>query len=194
MAIRGSRNKTKKPTITTTEIEVAIAKHYGTRQNIIVPNISWGFSWNDKEGWHSMHECDVFVIKKTGYAVEIEIKRSKNDLLNDFKKRHKHKSSKIRELFYAIPRENVDEWSKLIPKHAGIIAYEKYEEEIWDKKKHNWSGKYKWAMLARRIRNAEPNKKATKLTIEEQLKIARLGTLRIWNLKEKMIKNEQNKK
>jgi hypothetical protein len=194
MGIRGNRRKTKKPLITINEIEIAVAKHYGTRQNIIVPNISWGFSWNDKWGWHSMHECDVFVIKKTGYAVEIEIKRSKSDLLNDFKKRHKHESTKIRELFYAIPEENLDEWSKLIPKHAGIITYEKYEEEIWDKKKKQWSGKTKWVTLARRKRNATPNKDAIKLTIEEQLKIAKLGTMRIWNLKEKMVKNEQNKK
>lgn len=194
MGVKGSRVKKKIPAINVTEIELAIAKWYGTRQNIIVPNISWGFSWNDKWGWHSMHECDIFVVKKTGYAVEVEIKRSKNDLLNDFKKRHKHKSSKIREFFYAIPKDKVDEWSKLIPKHAGIIAYEKYEEDIWDKKARKWSDKTKWVTKARQVRSSQVNKEATKLTIEEQLKIARLGTLRIWNLKEKMIKNATGKK
>lgn len=186
--------KTKNATISTTEVELAIAKYYGTRQHIIVPNISWGFSWNDKWGWHSMHECDMFIIKKTGYAVEVEIKRSKGDLLNDFKKRHKHESDKIREFFYAIPENKVDEWSKLIPKHAGIIAYWKYEESIWDKKNHRWSNKTKWIVKAKTVRNAEINKNAIKLTTEEQLKIARLGTLRIWNLKEKLIKNATGKK
>ena len=44
------------------------------------------------------------------------------------------------------------------------------------------------------FRNAETNKNAVKLTTEEQLKIARLGTLRIWNLKEKLIKNATGKK
>lgn len=173
----------KLPTIT--EIELAIAKCYGTREHIIVPNISWGFTWKGG-GW--MHECDMFIVKKNGYAVEVEIKRSKSDLLNDFKKKHQHKSEKIREFFYAIPKNNLDEWSKLIPAHAGIIVYEKYEEEIWDRKARKWSGKFKWVTRARRIRDAEINKTAMKLTIEEQLKIARLGCLRIWNLKEKLIK------
>jgi hypothetical protein len=184
----------KKISISVNEIEIAIAKHYGTREHIIVPNISWGFTWNDKDGWHSMHECDMFIIKKTGYAVEVEIKRTKSDLLNDFKKRHKHESNKIREFFYAIPKDRVEEWSILIPKHAGIIVYEKCEEEIWDKKKRRWSGKFKWVTRAIRVRDAEANKSAEKLTEKEQLKIARLGCLRIWNLKEKLIKNATGKK
>jgi len=195
MAIRGVRKKTERnKVVTIQEIELAVAKYYGTRQHIIVPNISWGFSWNDKWGWHSMHECDMFIIKKTGYAVEVEIKRSKADLLNDFKKEHGHESNKIREFFYAIPKDKVDEWSKLIPKHAGIIAYWKYEENIWDRKKKKWTDKTKWVVKASRVKNAEVNKNAIKLTADEQLKIARLGCLRIWNLKEKLIKNEQNKK
>jgi hypothetical protein len=183
MAVRGTRKKRITNNIASiTEIELAIARYYGTREHIIVPNISWGFDY--------IHECDLFIIKKSGYAVEVEIKRSKTDLLNDFKKPHKHASNKIREFFYAIPKENVEEWSKLIPKHAGIIAYWKTEEEIWDKKKRRWTGKYKWVTRAGRIKSAKINKSADKLTIEEQLKVARLGCLRIWNLKQKLIKNE----
>jgi hypothetical protein len=168
--------------ISVNEIEVAIARHYGTREHIIVPNISWGFNY--------IHECDMFIIKRNGYAVEVEIKRSKTDLLNDFKKIHNHKSDKIREFFYAIPKDNIDEWSKYIPKHAGIIVYWKTEDEIWDKKARKWTGKTKTVVRARRVRDAEINKSANKLTTEEQLKVARLGTLRIWNLKQKLIKNE----
>lgn len=184
MAVKGSRTKVKKPAISVTEIEVAVARHYGTREHIIVPNVSWGFDY--------IHECDVFIIKRNGYAVEVEIKRTKSDLLNDFHKVHHHKSDKVREFFYAIPKDKVDEWSKLIPKHAGIIVYEKRQEDVWDKKRRTWNGK-KWVTRARRIRDAEINKNAHKLTTEEQLKVARLGTLRIWNLKEKLIKNEQDK-
>ena len=58
--------------ITTIEMEVAIAAYFGFRQNIIVPNISWGFM---------NHEADMFIVRKSGYAIEIEIKRSKSDLL-----------------------------------------------------------------------------------------------------------------
>jgi hypothetical protein len=184
MAVRGIRTKTRIPAITTTEIELAIARYYGTREHIIVPNISWGFDY--------MHECDMFIIKKNGYAVEVEIKRSKSDLINDFKKPHHHKSNRIREFFYAIPKKNLEEWGKLIPKHAGIIVYWKTKDEIWDKKKRRWSGEFKWVTRAGRIRNAEINKTARKLTTEEQLKVARLGCLRIWNLKQKLIKDEAN--
>jgi hypothetical protein len=182
MAVRGNRIKTRIPAITINEIELAIARHYGTREHIIVPNISWGFDY--------MHECDMFIIKRNGYAVEVEIKKSKNDLINDFKKPHHHKSNRIREFFYAIPKKNLDEWGKLIPKHAGIITYEKFKEEIWDKKARRWSDKFKWVTRAKRVRDAEINKTARKLTAEEQLKVARLGCLRIWNLKDKLIKNE----
>jgi len=184
MAVRGIRTKTRIPTISTTEIELAIARHYGTREHIIVPNISWGFNY--------MHECDMFIIKKTGYAVEVEIKRSKSDLINDFKKPHQHKSNRIREFFYAIPKKNLADWGKLIPEHAGILSYDKIEEDIWDKKLRKWSGKKRWVMIVRRERNAKANTTSRKLTTEEQLKVARLGCLRIWNLKQKLIKNEQN--
>ena len=47
-------------------------------------------------------------------------------------------------------------------------------------------------MGVKTMRKAKINKFSVKLTTEEQFKIARLGTLRIWNLKEKMIKNNGN--
>lgn len=168
--------------ITVIEIELAIAKYYGTRQHIIVPNISWGFNW--------LHECDMFIIKRSGYAVEVEIKRSKSDLLNDFKKGHHHQSDRIREFYYAIPEKYVAQWMEHIPEHAGIYSYNKHEEEIWDRKTRRYTGKTKWVVSIRHWRNAKINKTARKLTVEEQLKIARLGCMRIWNLKQKLIKNE----
>lgn len=149
--------------ISITEIELAVAKKFGIRQNIIVPNISWGFN---------LHECDVFILRKTGYAVEVEIKRTKNDLLNDFKKKHGHKSNKIKELYYAIPSKDVNDWSKYIPKHAGILLYEKINDCV--------RISYK--------RYAKRNKEARKLTLKEQLNVSRLGCMRIWSLKETLIK------
>lgn len=55
----------------TLEIETAIAMKLDIRKHIIVPNISWGAG---------LHECDLLVINKSGYATEIEIKISKSDL------------------------------------------------------------------------------------------------------------------
>lgn len=156
-------------TISINEIELAIATKFGIRQNIIVPNISWGFN--------NLHECDVFVLRKTGYAVEVEIKRTKNDLLNDFKKKHGHKSNKIVEFYYAIPGEKINDWVQYIPEHAGILLYEKL----------------KGGVIIKYHRFAIRNKTARKLTIEEQLKIARLGCMRIWGLKRGLINCIQNK-
>jgi len=60
------------------EMETAISRLFGVREHIIVPNISWGF--------YGIHEMDVCVVRKSGYMIEIEIKRSVHDMKADFKK------------------------------------------------------------------------------------------------------------
>jgi hypothetical protein len=173
MAVRGRR--TVKKQITTIEMEVAIAKYFGIRQHIIVPNISWGFG---------MHECDLFIIKKSGVAVEVEIKRTKADLLKDFEKRHNHhdRQNRITEFYFAMPEDMYEKCKDLIPEGAGIITC------------------YRWTDYKKRERidahtKREPKriKGARKLTAEEQFRIARLGTMRIWTLKEKIIRNGKEK-
>lgn len=171
------RTNRKKP-LTTIEMEVAIAKYFGVRQNIIVPNISWGFM---------NHEADMFVVKKSGYATEIEIKRTKSDLLADFKKPHNHKDklNRIQELYYAIPETIYQACKDLIPSHAGILTCDKW---YTDYLKEN-----KWVVNVRTRRDPVKNKSARKLNEKEKLKIASLGTMRIWSLKEKIIKLQNDK-
>ena len=153
-------------------MEVSIAKMFGIRQHIIVPNLSWGLT--------GMHECDLFLIKKSGVGVEVEIKRSKSDFLADFKKGHDHKDryNRITEFYYAFPQDLVDKCIDLVPPDAGIITCERY---VNYKKEVQISAHIK--------RQPKRIKGARKLTEEEQLKIARLGCMRIWSLKEKIIKN-----
>lgn len=162
--------------ITTIEMELAIAKYFGIRKHIIVPNISWGFG---------MHECDLFLIKKTGVAVEVEIKISKSDFLADFKKRHNHDDSKnrITEFYYAFPLELYDKCKDLVPENAGILVCEKHYSS------------YRNEDVITVIIKRKPKRinGARKLTIAEQLKIARLGCMRIWTLKQKIIKNGNKK-
>jgi len=150
-------------------MEEAIARKFGIRRNIIVPNISWGLP--------GMHECDVFIIKQTGYCVEVEIKRTKADLLADFNKRHDHKDrqNRIKEFYYAMPETLLKTCENLIPKNAGIISC----------RRSDWGKKLVYASFKR---NPMPIKDARKLTIEEQFKVAKLGTMRIWALKNKIIK------
>ena len=161
--------KIKEKPIKTIEIEVAIAKAYGVRKNIIVPNISWGFG--------GMHECDMFIVRPTGIVTEIEIKITKADLLADFKKGHDHKDrqNRIAYFFYAMPQTMYEKCKDLIPPEAGILSC--YRSE-WDENKIYVSEK----------RKATKRKNSRKLTPEEKFKIAWLGTMRIWNLKEKLIK------
>ena len=154
--------------MTTVEMEDAISRLFGIRTHIIVPNVSWGLP--------GMHECDVFIIKKSGYAVEVEIKRTKSDLLADFQKKHNHDDERIREFYYALPEKLLETCEELIPEHAGIISC--YTSQ--------WSNRND--VYATIKRKAEVRKGSRKLTLEEQFKVAKLGTMRIWSLKKKIIK------
>lgn len=147
--------------IKTEEIEIAIAYKFGIRQNIIVPNISWGAN---------IHECDIFIMKPSGYCVEVEIKRSKADLVADKKKGHGHRSKMIKELYFAIPTDCYDDWLSLIPDNAGILTYERWYDNV----------------VTHYERLAPANKEARKLTENERLNIARLGCMRIWSLKKRL--------
>jgi len=137
---------------TTIEIEYAMARHLGWRQHIIVPNISWGAN---------VHECDLFVLSKSGWATEIEIKVSAGDLKKDASKGHGHRSNKIRYLYFAIPKKLLKHW-KHIPGRAGIY--------VVDAK----GGVHK-------MRTAQKNKDARVLTPEERANIGRLGVMRYWS-------------
>jgi hypothetical protein len=170
MAVKRRVSAPKQIPIATIEMEVAIAKYFGIRQHIIVPNISWGFG---------MHECDLFIITKAGVAIEIEIKKTRSDLLADFKKGHDHKDkqNRITEFYFAIPEYLYEKCKDLIPEDAGIITC------------YRWTDYMKRERIDAHIkRKATRRKGARKLTTEEQMRIARLGTMRIWTLKEKIIK------
>lgn len=166
-----TKKKVKLKPLSLEEIEVAIMQHFGVRQHIIVPNISWGFN--------GMHECDLYIIKKSGYAVEVEIKRSIADLKKDFDKKHNHVDlqNRIIEFYYAIPEELYEKAKDLIPSTAGIIIICRWI----DYKKQN-------RIRARIKQKAIRIKNARKLTLDEQFKVAILGCMRILRLKEKLIK------
>lgn len=149
------------------EMEVCIAKYFNPRVNTIVPNISWGIQ---------MHECDILVVTPAGMCTEIEIKRSRADLLHDFKKHHGHKDRRIGKMYYAIPESLYEKCKDLIPEDSGILV-------IWKHPKG-------WVCSSRKEANS---KRARKLTEKEILKVARLGTMRIWNLKSTIIKLTKKK-
>jgi hypothetical protein len=163
------------------EIEESVSRLFGIRQNIIVPNISWGAG---------LHECDLLIINKSHYATEIEIKVSKADLKKDLLKEHGHKSDMIKELYYAMPSKLIEYAKTILPETVGLIGCELTEYN------HNYhqvqgEGDLKYDTDIDVIASIERKAKSNggrKLTEKEVLNIARLGTMRIWNLKKKLIK------
>lgn len=154
------------------EIELAIISHpdFDPRRNLIVPNVSFGLL---------DHEADMLVMSKAGYVTELEIKRSLADLKADFKKKHGHSSGIIHKLYYVVPESLKDVTVDLLRKHerqAGVLYY---TEE----------GELSYHMTPFQvIPGAWPSYR--KLFLEEQYQLARLGTMRVWNLKKKMAKAE----
>lgn len=172
MAIRRSRKGTKKEPLKTklktADMELAIVDNNGvfpTNRYIVIPNISYGLK---------LHECDLLAVSKARWATEIEIKTSKADTRNDIKKKHGHRSDKIKQLYFALPEqaENDKEWLSYVPERAGIIIV-----------KHWRYGTYRCRVL----RKPKKNKTSRKLTEKEYDKFLRLGCLRIWRLKKKLI-------
>lgn len=171
-------------------MEVAITKMMDFRKNIIVPNISWGAG---------LHECDLLVINKKGFATEVEIKVSKADLKKDFTKGHNHESIKIKYLYYAVPESLLGIALELVPAHAGIIVCKAHEQ------KHVIIGKIAtdegtttcWKIpnpliLAHIHRSPKPVHEYRAMTEKEIINICRLGCMRIWKLKEQ-INNHKTK-
>jgi len=147
------------------KIEYKIAEYFCPRRNIIVPNVWWGMGFN--------HELDLLVLTPSGWAYEVEIKTSSADLKADLKKGHGHRSQKIRKLYFAIP-ESLKASVDLIPGHAGILV-------VMQARKFGNNGFYPGGV--EKLREAELNPVARRLTANERLKLAELGTMRIWPLK-----------
>jgi len=141
-------------------MEAAIARLWGWREHIIVPNVSWGMSLN--------HECDLLIVRKSHEAVEVEIKTSISDLKADLLKPHRHKSMMIKELWFAVPEYIFAKAFDIIPEHAGIIAVRKRGD--------GWC----IATRERSPKRKKPNE-YRKLTDKEVINLGRLGCMRIWS-------------
>lgn len=175
------------------EIEIALAKSdkFNYIKNIVAFNVN-GFG----ETLPIHHECDMLVLSNSGYLTEIEIKRSWQDFLADFKKRHHHESEKriIKYFYYCVPKKLLDKvWDKLTElniSYSGVITYdENLYIEVWgnkyiiDKnkeyKERGWGTMMKSPILAYQAR---------KLYVEERLQVARFGAMRAIMLREKVLK------
>jgi hypothetical protein len=142
----------------TRDMEIIIAKYFDYRANLIVPNVFWSMF---------AHELDLLVLSKSGYAKEIEIKVSKSDLIKDKEKPHNHNDRKIKYLYFAIP-DYLLPFIEHIPKRAGILRIDEFGR-------------------CKEIRKPIKNNCNYKFSEQEKFEVARLGTMRIWGLKEKIL-------
>jgi hypothetical protein len=146
----------------TIDVELAVSNFLNPRQNLIVPNVHWGMD---------IHECDLLVITPAGYGWEIEIKVNKADLIKDASKWHRHIDHRIKDLWFAIPKQ-LEPFIDHIPERAGIIIVDTVPPH----------GDHRCTKIRLPISNQSPYK----FSEEEKYKVARLGALRIWGLKRKV--------
>ena len=173
--------------MTALEIEIAVMKYFNPRQNIIVPNVSWGLY--NKE-YKSLHECDLIVLSGANWATEVEIKISKSDLLKDAEKPHGHNHNLIRRLYFAVPESLMDIAMQNIPERSGLIVIKQKTRIKYKKDKYGGylkDGDMQY-LIAEVVRESKINVSAVKWTDAQRYQLARLGTMRILGLKEKLCK------
>ena len=156
--------------LTTAEMEVALATWFNYRLNLIVPGVHWGLN---------MHECDLLVVSKAGYCTEVEIKISRSDLRADQKKRHGHRCARIKYLYFAVPEKLEAAALEFAPSRAGIITVRP--------SMHYGDPRNDHSPRCKRIREPEVTYKPQPMPDSERYKVARLGALRIWGLKRRVI-------
>ncbi len=156
------------------EIEVGLSKleEFNFVKNLVVFNVNGSSSILFLD-----HECDVLVLSKSGYLTEIEIKRSWEDFKADFKKKYFHNSCGVIKRFYYCVSElfadkvveylkdnNVDCYGVIVYNEKGDIGFE-----------------------YRMLHQSSDRISVHKLYIEQQLYLAKLGSMRAIGLKEKIL-------
>ena len=153
------------------EIEYAVSSYFGTRQNLIVPNV-----YPMNFGFRGGYEMVIAIMSSAGYLQEVEIKTTRNDLIKNLSKdRWRYSTFGVsKRMWFAMPEKmNTDDCASFVPEWAGILVVSN-------------KGKVKIT------RDAKVNKDAKKLSINQQYKLARLGAIRIWSMKhEKLIKYQR---
>lgn len=157
----------------TAEMEIALMQWYDQRQNLVVPNVSWGFKGH--------HEMDLVVLTKSGFLYEIEIKVSMSDLRADAHKSHGHRSSIVKYLYFAVPEKLWPRAEAHIPEHAGVLVVSK-EEVFRYVRREEGRHSAGWRYVVRQKREPACTQHR-KLTDREKFTIARLGALRVLGLK-----------
>lgn len=166
--------------ITAQDIEIAVAEFVNFRQNLVVPNVHWG--------WGLKHEADMLVLRPSGYCDEIEIKVTAADIKADAKKRNSHWDDKrILRVWFAVPHTLAV--NPNIPADAGILSVTrgtkvKNEDGLWITRPWRIGDPVGLDKVEVK-RTAKLRSKETRVKIndKDRLKLAELGAMRIGHLK-----------
>lgn len=169
----------------TIELELALMRHFKYHQKLVVPCVNSAV----------LFEVDLLVLTDAGYATGVEIKVSKSDLKNDLKKPHIKDLDKItyggqlgfvryfnkfKHFYYAVPDYLEEDALNQIPDWCGLLIAKKYPASIY----------YPETVRIKEIRKPKllfNNKWDNK----QKYHLAKLGAMRIYNLKSKN-KNYEN--
>ncbi|MCF8218724.1 MAG: hypothetical protein K9J21_07055 [Bacteroidales bacterium] len=166
--------------MTTIEIELALMEHIDFRQKLIVPNLS-------RFSGLTYFETDLLALSGSGYATSIEIKASKSDLKADLKKKHiqdlelkrsfaiKHFFKNIKYFYYAVPEELQDMALHQIPDICGLYVVCEKKHKLFD---HTLK-------FVKEVRQPVVINRV-KWNDEMKYMLARLGTMRIYSLKNRI--------
>ena len=144
----------------------------------MVPNVSWGLL---------PYEADFVCVNRSGYLTEIEIKRSFEDFKKDFSKKHNHDDERVYYFYYCVPESIYDKVVEFLEKkNEGKPKYQKPAVLSFDE---NLQISYK--NYGDKIAMHKNGVRYRKLFLEEQLTVARLGTLRFWKQEQKENENHE---
>lgn len=158
----------------TIDIEIAILREFDFRANLIVPNIT------NMSNLPIMFESDILILSKSNFAHSIEIKISKSDLKKDLNKKHikclgesfnrKYFDffySKLKYFSYVVPESLKDDALRQIPDFCGLWIYSQKTKKLSCIINPKQLFNYKW-------------------TEKERYELSRLGSMRIFGLKQKI--------
>lgn len=155
--------------MTTVEMEVALMRYFKFTQKLVVPNVT------DMSGLVRF-ETDLLVLTKSRYATGVEIKVSKADFQNEFKKRQYQYGEEMDEIFYgmfknfyfAFPEALIEECIADVPSRFGVLSVNK-------------KGRVEEIRASELLYNKKWSEK-------DYNKLMRIGCMRIYNLKRNLIK------
>lgn len=171
----------KKRKIDCLDIEIALMSELDFRRNLIVPNVS---AMMRLVGF----ETDILMLTTKNYATGYEIKVSLSDLKADFKKPQHAKMHKInyagktgyewyfgkfKHFYYVVPEELEEAALQLIPDFCGLYVVYWHNVGTWQEI---------WNIKIKQIRQSK-TLFLRKWTDKERYEIARLGAMRVFNLK-----------